>query len=92
MREQKVKNGTNLSLYEDWEEGELNRIVGTPRPNIQYGAESVKGTGLDEYGDDGLVHSVRCAERAHSVTEFPATQEESYDDHQREEDVERNGT
>ena len=53
----KHKEDTYLSLDEDWEENIRKSAVESPRPNNKEKADGIKGTGLDKYGDDGLIHA-----------------------------------
>ena len=85
------KESTNLILCEDGQEYVGNPTTGTPGTDEQYGANSVQGTRLDEHGDDGPIDSSRSGTSAEGISNVPAVQDESEDDHEGEDDVEGNG-
>jgi hypothetical protein len=86
-----VKKRTNLVLGEDRQEYIGSPTICTPRTDEQYGADGVQGGGLDEHGDNGVVNSACPSASSEGVSNVPAVEEESDDDHEGEEDVERNG-
>lgn len=85
------KNGTNLYLGEDWQEDIRDVTPGAPRPNEQKGINGIKGRRFDKHYDDGLYCLVQTAgfgRSSHRVSDVYVMQGESYNYHQREEDVE----
>ena len=85
------KKRTNLILSEDRQEYIGNPAICAPGSNEQYGANGVEGGRLDEHGDDSPVNSTSAGLSAEGVSDVPAVEDESEDDHEGEEDVERNG-
>ena len=81
---------TNLSFGEDRQENIRGMVSGAPRPNEQQRVHGVKGRRLDEHRDDSLVQSTDSSWGTHGSANVPAVQDESNDDHEGEEDVERN--
>ena len=79
---------TNLNLGEDRQEGIPNGGLRAPRSNNQHRAHGVKGTRLDEHGDDRLTQSADPSS-THASANVPGVQDEADDDHEGEEDVER---
>ena len=79
---------TNLGLREDGYEDTRNGILNAPRSNNQHRAHSVKGTRLDEHGDDGLAQPIDSS-HPHGIASVPGVQYEPDDYHKGEEDVER---
>ena len=78
---------TNLSLRKDTqEETGSDGVVGVPRPDNQQRGHCVKGTRLDEHGDDGLGHSTHSA-YSHGSASVPGVSDEPDDDHEGEEGV-----
>ena len=65
-------------------------VSGSPQYNEQQRVHSVKGRRLNEHRDDALVQSTGSSWSPHDNANVPAVQEESDDDHEGEEDVERN--
>ena len=78
---------TNLRLREDEREEIGNGAVGSQGPNIQQRTDGVEGTGLDEHGGDGLAQSTDST-YPQSGASVPGMQDEPYNDHEGEEDVE----
>ena len=62
-------------------------VPSNPRYNNQKRTHSVKGTGLDKHGDDGLAQSTGTG-CPHGDAKVPGVQDEPDDDHEGEEDVE----
>ena len=82
------RENTNLSRREDGYEEIHNGVsVSAHRPKNQQRARRVKGTRLDEHGDDGLGQTVdpSCPQGGASV---PSESDDPEDDYEGEEDVE----
>lgn len=82
------RSGTNLNLDKDREEDACGVISGTPRSEIQHISGSVKGTRFDKDGVDKYVQSIGSVSVTHGVSDVPAMQNETYNDHEGEEDIE----
>ena len=80
---------TNLCTGKDWEENKRNATRDSPRYNVRYKRDGVEGRRLDKYGHNDLVQSASFGLSSDSTSDVSAMQGESYDDHEREEDVER---
>ena len=83
----KIKGRTNLNLSS----GSEDKRGGTPSSNlykIQHGNNSIEGRRLDEHDDDGCVQTTRSGRSPDGISNIPAMQGESCDDHECEEDVE----
>ena len=57
VRRSGSREGTNLSLSEERDEDDHIVVPGDPQYDNQQRVDSVKGTRLDEHGDDGLGQS-----------------------------------
>ena len=79
----------NLDLSRDLQEYKLVETPGGPRYHVRYETKNQKGRRLDEDGDDGLVQSASTCRRTHGVSDIPSVQNQSYNNHEREEDVKR---
>jgi hypothetical protein len=86
-----AQSGTNLDLWEAGGEGAPNETTGGPRSNEQQKSNRVKGTRLDKRGNNGPVQSIDSNRSVHGPSEVPVEQEQSCDDHEREENVECDG-
>ena len=69
----------------------LDSTPRNPQHNEWHKSDSVKGTGLDEHGDNGLVQSTSSRRRPDGISNVPAVQDESNDDHEGEDDIESSG-
>ena len=87
----KRKNKTNLSLSEGRQKDLRNPTPHAPRHNEQQRSNSAKGRRLDEDGHNRRVHPVFSGLSTQGSLDVPSVQDESCNDHKREEDVERNG-
>ena len=79
---------TNLGLRKDDHEDTRNGILDAQRSNNQHRAHSVKGTRLDEHGDDSLAQSIDSS-HPHGIASVSGVQDKPDDYHKGEEDVER---
>ena len=80
----------NLGLIDDVQKETQNgglTIIGTQRSNNKQCAHSVKGTGLNEHGDDRFGRSTDST-YPYGSTSVPGVQDEPDDYHEGEENVE----
>jgi hypothetical protein len=75
------KKRTSLVLCEDRQEYIGNPTICTPRTDEQCGANGVKGGRLNEHSDNGVIDSTGPGARTEGVSNVPAVEEESDDDH-----------
>ena len=85
------KNSTNLSLAKDRGKYIGNITLGTPRSDKYQSTNGIKGRRLNKHGDDGIIQSARSGSSSNGNLKVLPVQEESYDDHEREEDVDCKG-
>ena len=85
------ENATDLNPTEDRGEDQREVTVGSPRSDVQQKSDGVKRGRLDERGDHSLVNSANPGCGTRSLANVPAVQDQSNDNHEREQDVERNG-
>ena len=85
------KNSTNLNSTECRGEDRLKITAGSPRPDVDQKGNGVKGRRLDKCSYDGPVHPASPVRGPCSSSNVFGMQDESYDDHGREEGVEENG-
>ena len=82
------RKNTDLSLRADRHEEIHNGIfAGTPRSNNQQRAHSVKGTRLNEHGDNSLTQSANSG-YPQGISSVSCVDDKPDDDHEGEEDVE----
>ena len=83
------RESINLSLTEAGQEDVHSNVSSGPRYNEQQLIYSIKGTRLNEHGDDGLVQSAR-SNYPHGIADLPDVQGELDYNHKGEKEVERN--
>ena len=87
----KISSSTHLDLRSCNEDDIPSGTTGGPQPHEQHEGNRVNGTGLDKRGDDDPVQPANSDWRIHGVPHAPVEQEETCDDHECEDNVEREG-
>ena len=87
IRRPRLWETTNLSLREDDQEDTRNGVLDAPRSDNQQRIHGVKGTRLNEHGDDSLAQSTDSS-YPQGVSSVPSMNDKPDDDHKGEEDVE----
>ena len=80
---------TNLSLAENRHEDVISGVSDTHWYENQHRVHGENDTGFNEHDDDGFVQSADSI-HPHCDANVPGVKDESNDDHEREENVERN--
>ena len=70
------------------EEDELGGVVRSHQCKIWYDVNRVQGTRFDKHGCDSFIQSVGFGRSPKGIPDVPAMEDESHDDHEREEDIE----
>ena len=87
IRRARLWESTDLSLREDDQEDTINGVVDAPGSNNQQRAHGVKGTRLNEHGDNSLTQSANSG-YPQGISSVPCVDNKPDDDHEGEEDVE----